>query len=88
MVERCLGNISHKKEKEEVIDLDRLAGKTIVSTREERTPQKSLFFLFSDGSEMKVMETGGPGADSGYYTFPAVFFRQNAKEEFCRIWNG
>lgn len=59
--------------------VEKLVGRKIV---EAKSTNSSLVLKLDDGTELEFMETGRPGADSSWYTFPVL--KQNGTE----IWHG
>ncbi len=41
--------------------------------------QKSIVLKLDDGSELVIKETGGPGADSNWYTYPEISWQKDGK---------
>lgn len=62
--------------------LNRITENTVARVYEETGSTGSFTIVFASGEQLTVSETGGPGADGEWYTYPQVLL--NGKQ----IWHG
>ncbi len=41
--------------------------------------QKQIILILDDGSRLTIKESGGPGADANWYTYPEIVWQKDGK---------